>query len=59
MPSVTRAAPRSGEKVGDAAWTKNVPNAGYWASTRPLRYEAWATARWKVARSVPLGRLTA
>ena len=59
MPSFTSAAPRSGEKVGDADCTKNVPNAGYWASTIPPWNEAWAAARWNVALSVPLGRLTA
>ena len=59
MPDSESATPRSPAKLGEPDWTKNVPNAGYCASTSAPRDEALATARWKVASSVPDVRFTA
>ena len=59
IPASDSCPPRSPAKVGEPDWTKNVPKAGYCASTSAPMDEALATARSKVASSVPAARFTA
>ena len=59
IPASDSAEPRSDAKLGEPDWTKNVPKAGYCASTSPPRDEALATVLWKVASSAPAVRFTA
>jgi len=59
IPASDSCPPRSPAKVGEPDWTKNVPKAGYCASTSAPMDEALETARSKVASSVPAARFTA